>query len=353
MSEYTVKKTRRSGRGALSNAPGRYALRRVEPVEDDDISASTRLWDETVASIVTRNHSPDVPFDQSINPYRGCEHGCVYCYARPSHSYLDLSPGLDFETQIMVKTNAAARLRERLLSPRYQCEPITIGANTDPYQPAEKQRRITRQLLEVLQEFRHPFSIITKSSLIERDLDILAEMASTNLCSVAISIPTLQDALKRTLEPRAPSARRRLQTIERLSAAGVPVTLMLAPVIPALTDHEMERILQTSAAAGARRAVYVLLRLPHEVAPLFREWLNARYPDRADRVMSLLRQARGGKDYDSGWGRRQTGTGEYAALIGRRFQLAASRVGLGADPGSLDTTSFRRPDRSGQLGLGL
>lgn len=341
------------GRGAVSNAPGRFARRCTEPDGPEGPGPDTRLHDERAASIVSRNRSPDVPFDQSLNPYRGCEHGCVYCYARPTHSYLDLSPGLDFESQIFVKTNAAARLRETLMNPRYECRPITIGANTDAYQPAERSRRITRGVLEVLAEFRHPFSIITKSALVERDLDILGEMAADGLCSVAVSLPTLQDDVKRLLEPRAPSAARRLHTIERLAAAGVPVTLMLAPVIPALTDHEIERILEAAAAAGADRATWVLLRLPHEVAPLFREWLDAHYPQRAARVMSLVRQSRGGRDYDAAWGRRQRGTGEYAGLIARRFAVARRRAGFGEGERQLDTSRFRRPHPAGQLALTL
>jgi DNA repair photolyase len=343
----------RPGRGAVSNAPGRFARRHTEPEEPEGPGPDTRLHDETAATVVSRNRSPDVPFDQSLNPYRGCEHGCVYCYARPTHSYLDLSPGLDFESQIFVKTNAAERLRETLMNPRYVCRPITIGANTDAYQPAERSRRITRGVLEVLAEFRHPFSIITKSALIERDLDILAETAADGLCSVAVSLPTLQDEVKRLLEPRAPAPARRLRTIERLAAAGVPVTLMLAPVIPALTDHEIEDILQAAAAAGADRATWVLLRLPHEVAPLFREWLETHYPDRAARVMSLVRQSRGGRDYDAAWGRRQRGTGEYAGLIARRFVLARRRAGYGEGERQLDTGRFRRPHPAGQLALGL
>ncbi|WP_405232229.1 PA0069 family radical SAM protein [Lentisalinibacter salinarum] len=347
------KPTPQPGRGAVSNAPGRFATRCTEPEDARDPAPGTNLHDERAVSIISRNRSPDVPFDQSLNPYRGCEHGCVYCYARPTHSYLDLSPGLDFESEIFVKTNAADRLRATLMNPRYECRPITIGANTDAYQPAERSRRITRSVLEVLAEFRHPFSIITKSALIERDLDILGEMAADGLCSVAISLPTLQDDVKRLLEPRAPSATRRLRTIERLAAAGVPVTLMLAPVIPALTDHEIERILKTAAAAGADRATWVLLRLPHEVAPLFREWLEAHYPQRAARVMSLVRQSRGGRDYDAAWGRRQRGTGEYAGLIARRFAMARRRAGYGEGERPLDTSRFRRPHPAGQLALTL
>ncbi|MEJ2604365.1 MAG: PA0069 family radical SAM protein [Gammaproteobacteria bacterium] len=341
------------GRGAATNPPGRHAVRHAESPADEPQPPATQLHEETCRSIISRNRSPDVPFEQSLNPYRGCEHGCIYCYARPSHSWLDLSPGLDFETRIFVKGNAAERLRETLASPRYRPRPITIGANTDPYQPTERSRRITRSVLEVLAEHAHPFSIITKSSLIERDLDLLAALAARRLCSVAISIPTLDDELKRTLEPRVPSARRRLTTIERLSGAGVPVTLMLAPVIPALTDHEIEDILAAAAAAGASRATWVLLRLPHEVAPLFREWLRTHHPDRADRVMSLIRQARGGRDYDASWGRRQRGTGQYAAVIARRFEVARRRCGYRTDAVDLDTSRFARPGQSGQLDLAL
>lgn len=341
----------------MTNRPGRYALRREErdPGVDEGTppAPATRLHPETSRSIISRNESPDVPFDQSLNPYRGCEHGCVYCYARPTHSWLDLSPGLDFETRIFVKENAAELLRRTLASPRYRCRPITIGANTDPYQPAERSRRITGSVLEVLAEHDHPFSIITKSTLVERDTELLAGLAARRLCSVAVSLPTLNDGLKRTLEPRVPSARRRLATIERLASAGVPVTVMLAPVIPALTDHEIEDILEAAAAAGASRAAWVLLRLPHEVAPLFREWLATHYPDRAGHVMSLVRQARGGRDYDPAWGRRQRGAGPYAALIATRFQLARRRLGYRTDPVDLDTSLFRRPHRSGQLDLGL
>jgi len=348
------KPTPHRGRGAVSNAPGRFAGRCIEPEDAEACAPGTRLHDETAVSIVSRNNSPDVPFEQSLNPYRGCEHGCVYCYARPSHSYLDLSPGLDFESQIFVKTNAAQRLRETLANPRYVCRPITIGANTDAYQPAERSRRITRGVLEVLAEFRHPFSIITKSALIERDLDILGEMAAEGLCSVAVSVPTLQDEVKRVLEPRAPSPARRLKTIERLAGAGIPVTLMLAPVIPALTDHEIEHILEAAADAGADRATWVLLRLPHEVAPLFREWLAAHYPDRAGRVMSLVRQSRGGRDYDSRFGVRQRGRGPYADMLNSRFRAAAGRFGLARDryQQRLDCSQFERPGQQ-QLGFGF
>lgn len=341
------------GRGAVSNTPGRFARQHTEAEEAGGPAPGTRLHDETARSIVSRNRSPDVPFEQSLNPYRGCEHGCIYCYARPTHSYLDLSPGLDFESEIFVKTNAAERLRGTLMNPRYACRPITIGANTDAYQPAERDRRITRGVLEVLAEFRHPFSIITKSGLVERDVDILADMAADGLCSVAVSIVTLQDDLKRRLEPRAPSAGRRLATIERLAGAGVPVTLMLAPVIPALTDHEIEQILDAAAGAGADRATWVLLRLPHEVASLFRDWLEAHFPDRAARVMSLIRQSRGGRDYDPAWGRRHRGTGEYARLIARRFAIARRRAGYGEGERKLDCGQFRRPGADGQLALEL
>jgi len=344
------KPTPHRGRGAVSNAPGRFAGRCIEPEDAEACAPGTRLHDETAVSIVSRNNSPDVPFEQSLNPYRGCEHGCVYCYARPSHSYLDLSPGLDFESQIFVKTNAAQRLRETLANPRYVCRPITIGANTDAYQPAERSRRITRGVLEVLAEFRHPFSIITKSALIERDLDILGEMAAEGLCSVAVSVPTLQDEVKRVLEPRAPSPARRLKTIERLAGAGIPVTLMLAPVIPALTDHEIEHILEAAADAGADRATWVLLRLPHEVAPLFREWLQEHLPERASHVMSLVQQMRGGRDNDSRFGVRLRGEGVFADLIAKRFAVAVRRHGLNQGEGfGLRSDRFRAPDGQGEL----
>jgi DNA repair photolyase len=302
--------------------------------------------------IISTNNSPDVPFDRSINPYQGCEHGCVYCYARPSHSYLDLSPGLDFETRIFYKPDAAARLSEEWEKPGYECAPITIGANTDPYQPAERTTRVTRELLELFVAHSHPVSIITKGTLIDRDLDLLGELAAQNLCSVAISIPTMKRSLKRVMEPRVPSAEARLRTVERLAAADVPVSVLLAPLIPALNDDEIERVLEAAAHAGAGEAAYIFLRLPHEVKDLFREWLQTHFPERAARVIGLVREAGGGRDYDNRFGLRQTGRGPYAELLGKRFRAACKRFGLGADGrgAGLDRSRFDPPGQQ-QLGL--
>jgi DNA repair photolyase len=302
--------------------------------------------------IISTNISPDVPFDRSINPYLGCEHGCIYCYARPSHSYLDLSPGLDFETRIFYKPNAVAKLLEAWEKPDYVCKPITIGANTDPYQPAEKSLAITRELLARFLEFRHPVSIITKGSLVSRDIDLLAELAAVDLCSVAISVPTMNAGLKRIMEPRVPSAKSRLNAMRELAAAGVPTTVLLAPVIPAINDEEIERILESAASSGARRARYIFLRLPHELKSLFGEWLSTHFPDRAERVASLIRQASGGRDYDNRFGVRQTGRGPYAEMLAARFNSASRRFGLSsdADDYGLDCSQFRQPGAK-QLGL--
>jgi len=355
---------REKGRGAISNRAGRFARQACEQVADDchaeraqELEALPKLATivraEAAKSIISRNTSPDVPFEQSINPYRGCEHGCVYCFARPTHSYLDLSPGLDFETRLYYKANAVELLETELRKPGYVCKPITIGANTDPYQPIEREHRITRQLLEKMLEYRHPVSLITKGVLIERDLDLLSELAGLNLVSAHVSVTSLDPKLKRNLEPRAASAAARLRIIESLSTAGVPVGALVAPVIPALTDHELEAIVERVAAAGAKSAGYVLLRLPHEVAGLFVEWLETHYPDRAAHVMSLVRQSRGGKDYDSTWGRRMRGSGQFAELIETRFRLACRRHGLNRrSDGALSTESFRCPARRGdQMGL--
>ena len=347
------------GRGAVSRLDGRFDSR---PVEYDDEEAAQRaaVAPQTVLTamqagrIISRNSSPDVPFDRSINPYQGCEHGCIYCYARPSHSYLDLSPGLDFETRIFYKPNAAARLLEEWEKPGYECEPITIGANTDPYQPAERATRTTRQLLELFDRYSHPVNIITKGALITRDVDLLEHLAGRNLCTVAISLPTLDDSLKRVMEPRVPSADARLKAIETLTAHGVSTSVLLAPLIPAINDGEIERILEVAAGAGAVQAHYIFLRLPHEVKAIFVEWLQAHFPDRAERVMSLVRQASGGRDYDNRFGVRQTGRGPYAEMLGTRFRTASKRYGLG--PGrkqrKLDCSQFRRPGLQ-QLGLNL
>ena len=347
------------GRGAVSRRDGRFTVRPVEFDEDEAAQRAagapeTVLTAMQAGKIISRNSSPDVPFDRSINPYQGCEHGCIYCYARPSHSYLDLSPGLDFETRIFYKPNAAARLLEEWQKPAYECEPITIGANTDPYQPAERGTRTTRALLELFVRYRHPVNIITKGTLILRDLDLLQELAERDLCSVAISLPTLDAPLKRIMEPRVPSAEVRLQAIEKLAAHGVSTSVLLAPLIPAINDGEIERILEAASGAGAAAAHYIFLRLPHEVKDLFEEWLQAHFPDRAGRVMSLVRQASGGRDYDNRFGIRQTGRGPYADMLGKRFRTASTRYGLGPErtQRKLDCGQFRRPGQR-QLGLDL
>lgn len=347
------------GRGALSTPHGRFAAQETEydaaeANERSAVAPATELMAMRAKRIISTNSSPDIPFDRSINPYQGCEHGCIYCYARPSHSYLDLSPGLDFETKIFYKPNAAQRLVDEWQKKGYECKPITIGANTDPYQPAEKQFDVTRQLLKRFVEYRHPVNLITKSHLIARDVDLLADLAKDKLCSVAISIPTMDDSLKRIMEPRVPSARSRLDAIETLSNAGVPVSLLLAPVIPAINDAEIESILAAAADAGAQQARYIFLRLPHELTELFSEWLQGHFPDRAEHVMSLVRQASGGKSYDNRFGIRQTGRGPYAEMLGARFSAAARKHGLepGAYQQSLDCTQFLHPANR-QLGLGF
>ena len=342
----------RPGRGALSNPEGRFESRRVASVDDgwprDPEAEELPPLETTVAAehakrIITRNDSPDISFEQSINPYRGCEHGCVYCYARPSHSYVNLSPGLDFETRLFYKAHAAQLLETELSRPGYVCKPINLGANTDPYQPIERRLRVTRSILEVLQRHRHPVTIVTKSSLIERDLDILADLARDQLVSAFVSITTLDAALKRKLEPRAPSPAARLHAVRALKEAGVPVGVFVAPVIPAVTDHEMERILEAAAQAGALTAGYVLIRLPYEVKTLFREWLDAHLPARAEHVMSLIRATRGGRENDPRFGSRMRGEGAYAELIGRRFETACRRLGLLRQHGSRLSTQHFRP----------
>ncbi|TGN40649.1 PA0069 family radical SAM protein [Marinobacter confluentis] len=307
-------------------------------------SIATQVTDEQVKSIISRNQSPDVPFDQSINPYRGCEHACVYCFARPTHAYWDMSPGLDFETRLIAKPNAAQKLRETLDKPGYQPKPIALGVNTDAYQPIEKQRRITREVLEVLAEYQHPVSIITKGALILRDLDLLSDMASQGLCSVRVSLTTLDNTLKAKMEPRTAAPVTRLKIIRELSAAGVPTGIVLGPVIPFINDHELEKILVAAAEAGASRASWIMLRLPHELDELFRDWLQRHFPDRAERVMGRIQDLRGGKSYDSTFGRRMTGTGPYSDLIRQRFSKKANSLSLAlheAEP--LRTDRFRRP----------
>jgi DNA repair photolyase len=325
----------RTGRGAVSNPAGRFESTRTEAVDDGWGSLdeelpplATVVQPEPARSIISRNDSPDISFDQSINPYRGCEHGCVYCYARPSHAYLNLSPGLDFETRLFYKQDAARLLEQELAAPGYRCSPITIGANTDPYQPIEREYRVTRSIIEVLAKYQHPFSIITKSAMIERDIELLAPLAAQGLVYVMISVTTLSNELKRTLEPRTASPAARLRTIRRLHEAGVPVGVMVAPIIPVLTDAETERILAAAAASGARAAAYVLLRLPYELKDLFREWLEHNEPLKAKHVMSRLQAMRGGRDNDPRFGVRQRGEGEYAQLLARRFAAACARLGL-------------------------
>ncbi len=345
------------GRGSTSLLPGRFARTRrdTEPAEAADgeqRAPTTELRPEHSRSIISRNDSPDIAFRQSVNPYRGCEHGCIYCYARPAHAYVDLSPGLDFETRIYFKPDAAALLGRELARPGYRCQPIAIGSNTDGYQPAERELRITRSLLELLAECRHPVAIVTKSALIERDLDLLAPMAAAGLARVMVSVTTLDDELKRRLEPRTAGPSRRLQVISRLAQAGVPVGVLAAPMIPALNDHELESILEAAAAAGARHAGYILLRLPHEVAPLFDEWLMQHYPLRRSHVLGLLRDMRAGALNDPSFGSRMHGTGALAQLLGARFERACRKLGLNADDGpALDTSAFRPPAAGPQMAL--
>ncbi|WP_309604252.1 PA0069 family radical SAM protein [Phenylobacterium sp.] len=342
------------GRGARTNASGRYEAATREAFDDGwtpgDVAPArlvTTISPEKAKLIITRNDSPDVGFSASINPYRGCEHGCIYCYARPAHAYMGLSPGLDFESKLFFKPGAAGLLECELSNPRYRPEFIHIGGNTDPYQPQERTLRVTRQILEVMDRFNHPFSIITKSALILRDLDLLSPMAARNLVRVAISITTLDRTLARSMEPRAATPEKRLAAVRGLSEAGVPVFVMFAPSIPGLNDHEMEAVLARAAAAGARGAGYVALRLPLEIADLFKEWLATDYPDRASKVMSLVRQMRGGKENDSQWGKRMRGEGPRAALMSRRFATAKTRYGLDSPLGPLDLSQFRIPARTG------
>ena len=348
------------GRGATLNPPGRFARALSQAVDDGwyreatPDSVATEVRAEAARSVISSNDSPDIPFAQSINPYRGCEHGCVYCYARPSHAYVDLSPGLDFETRLFYKADAARLLRAELARPGYRCMPIMLGANTDPYQPVEKRLRVTRDILEVLLQLRHPLTVITKGALVLRDLDLLQEFASLNLVRVTVSLTTLDPELKRTLEPRAASPQARLRVIRALADAGVPVGVLTAPMIPAVNDAELEALLAAAAGAGATRAGYVLLRLPHEVKDLFRAWLEQHLPLRAAHVMSLIRQARDGRDNDPRFGQRMRGSGPWATMLRARFELARKRLGLSGerDP-DLDTTSFCPPRGSSQLELSL
>ena len=343
---------RRRGRGALSRRSGRFEPNQREEADDgwgvlESLEAlKTNIHVEKPRTIITRNDSPDISFDRSINPYRGCEHGCVYCFARPSHAYMGLSPGLDFETEIFVKEGAAQLLERELSAPNYVPKMIAIGSNTDPYQPVEKRHRIMRGVLEVLARAKHPVGIVTKSALVLRDLDLLAPMAEQGLVKVAISVTTLDPHLARVMEPRAATPARRIDAIEKLSAAGVPVAVMTAPLIPAINDDEIETILTRAYAAGAREAGYILLRLPYEVRDLFSEWLMTHFPDKARRTLSLIKATRDGKLYESFYGKRMSGDGPYAWMIGRRFELAAKRLGFGAT--KLRTDLFEPPRRAPQ-----
>ncbi|HEY3521009.1 MAG TPA: PA0069 family radical SAM protein [Rhodanobacteraceae bacterium] len=342
------------GRGALSNPEGRFEPT-VHRAEDDGWDTSpdetelsrrpaTTVSEERARSIISRNDSPDVPFEQSINPYRGCEHGCVYCFARPSHAYLNLSPGLDFETKLFAKTNAAEQLRKELSKAGYRCSPINLGANTDPYQPIERRLRITRSILEVLLETKHPCTIVSKNALVERDLDLLVPMAQQNLVHVFISCAHLDNRLAAKLEPRASAPHRRIQAIRTLNDAGVPCGVLVAPIIPALNDRHMEHVLEAAAAAGAKVAGYTALRLPHELKQLFREWLHAHVPQRAEHVMSLVRQMNRGRDYDPDFRTRMHGQGVFAQLLARRFDVACAKFGYMRRVGErLDTSKFAPP----------
>lgn len=356
-SELRLPKEGRRGRGALTNQSGRFEPLDREFIDDgwdslDSLPAlKTEVTDETARQIITRNDSPDMPFDRSINAYRGCEHGCSYCFARPTHAYMGLSPGLDFETRLFAKPNAAALLTRELSRPKYEVAPIAMGTNTDPYQPIEQRYRITRSLLEVLSAFNHPVTIVTKSARIVRDLDILSDMARRNLVRVAMSVTTLDARLARAMEPRASTPSKRMEAIKLLSDAGVPVGVMVAPVIPALNDMEIEKILAGASYAGAGTAGFVVLRMPIEIKDLFRDWLEENVPDKAAHVISLIRAMHGGKDYDAEWGHRQRGKGPYAWQIGRRFEIATRRLGLNTTRRPLDCSAFLVPGTGRQLDL--
>ena len=356
--EISIDKSRRRARGAVSNTSGRIEPRqKVEvfdgwDIEEERSAFATRVEEETAKSIIARNTSPDLPFDRSINPYRGCEHGCIYCFARPTHAYLGYSPGLDFETRLIAKTNAAALLDQELRRRGYAVAPIAIGTNTDPYQPIDKSYQIMRACLSVLQKFNHPLTIVTKGTLIERDMDILADMAARGLVQVGVSVTSLDNRVSRLMEPRAPVPSRRLALIERLSRAGIPVRVMLAPVVPGINDHEIERILGSGAQAGARAASWISLRLPLEVSELFQEWLSAHFPDRAKKVMSQICDMHGGKPYDSEWGKRMRGEGHFAEIMAHRAALAMRKNKLNSSLPPLRTDLFAVPfEKGNQLSL--
>jgi DNA repair photolyase len=348
----------RKGRGATLNVEGRFESVTREAVDDgwsvpdeEPGPAKTIVTAEHAKSIISRNDSPDIPFTCSINPYRGCEHGCVYCYARPTHAYLNLSPGLDFETRLFAKVNAAALLRQELGRPGYRCQTISIGANTDPYQPAEREWKVTRSILEVTAACSQPVGIVTKNALVERDLDLLAPMAHRGLAAVFVSVTTLDHDIARRMEPRASAPARRIEAIRRLSQAGVPVGVMVAPVVPFLTDSELEHILETAREAGAVQAGYILMRLPYEVKDLFKSWLEEHFPLKAAHVMSRVRAMRRGRENDPYFGSRMRGTGEFADLLRRRFEKACRRLELNRDRRELDCSQFRAPRPDGQLSL--
>jgi len=357
----TIPSQPRKGRGAVGNATGRFEGEVRVAVDDgwgsadeEPLPLDTTYTKDTARTVIARNDSPDIPFDRSINPYRGCEHGCIYCFARPTHAFLGLSPGLDFESRIFVKEDAAALLRAELSKPSYRCETIALGANTDPYQPAERKLGITRSVLEVLREFRHPVGVVTKSALVQRDIDILAEMARERLAVVSVSVTTLDRTLARKMEPRAATPERRLETIAALSAAGIPVSILTSPMIPAINDMELERLLEAGAERGAKAAGYVLLRVPLEIKGLVEEWLNTHFPNKTKHVLSLLRDTHGGKEYNSEFGTRMSGSGPYAQMLRLRFERACHRLKLNERRGAwrLDTTKFRKPPQTGdQLSL--
>jgi len=340
------------GRGAVSNAAGRFETSTREgfddgwDIEEEVVPTRREVLTEAPRTIIARNTSPDLPFDRSVNPYRGCEHGCIYCFARPTHAYLGLSPGLDFETKLTVKPEAARLLRKAFDNPRYEPATLALGTNTDPYQPLEKEHRITCSVLEVLLEYRHPFTITTKSAMVVRDVELLAEAAALGLVSVALSVTTLDHRLARLMEPRASTPQRRLWAIEQLSSAGVPCMVMAAPMIPALTDHEMEAIISAGVRSGARGANYIPLRMPHEIKDLFREWLDTHAPDRKARVLRYIRETHGGKDYDPEWGQRLRGVGPYAALMHARFEVLRKKLALESLPPQRQDL-FRRPPKTG------
>lgn len=341
------------GRAARTNPANRFESQEREafhdgwPVEDDLPPLRTEVTVERPRRVITRNRSPDIGFDQSINPYRGCEHGCIYCFARPTHAFLGLSPGLDFETRLIARPEAPEILEQELRAKSYRPVVIAMGTNTDPYQPIEREYRTVRRILETLHEYQHPVAIVTKGTLIERDVDILGEMGRLGLARAGISVTTLNARLARKMEPRAPAPKRRLETIRRLAEAGCPVRVMVAPVVPALTDHELEAILTKAAEAGAIAASWIMLRLPLEVSPLFQEWLAEHFPDRAKRVMGRVRELHNGQDYDPEWGKRLTGRGVFAEMVAHRFSISARRLGLATKLPPLRTDLFKRPARVG------